>query len=207
MTPPPPPPPPKFYLFLHTTSPTVLTHWGRVTHICVSKLTLISSDNSLSPGRRQAIVWTNDGILLIRPLGTNFSEILSKIHTFSFNKMRLKVSSAKRRPFCFGLNVLIYVVTAAEYGNHAKRVYDVLIILRPLPCTCSLVITFAQIMRIMRCKTSSRNKDRSSPYSKHICILFRENAHRINPDNLACDFPVLRLRLSMYSVEFHVIFV
>ena len=84
----------------------ILTHWGRVTHICVSKLTIIGSDNSLSPGRRQAIIWTNDGILLIGPLGTNFSEILSEIHTFSFKKMHLKTSSAKWRPFCFGLNVL-----------------------------------------------------------------------------------------------------
>ena len=42
-----------------------LTHWGRVTHICVSKLTIIGSDNGLSPGRRQAIIWTNAGILLI----------------------------------------------------------------------------------------------------------------------------------------------
>ena len=84
----------------------VLTHWGRAMHICVSKLTIIGSDNGLSPGRRQAITWTNDGILLIGPLGTNFSEILSKIHTFSFKKMHLKTSSAKRRPFCLGLHVL-----------------------------------------------------------------------------------------------------
>ena len=56
-----------------------LTHWGRVTHICVSKLNIIGSDNGLSPGRRQAIIWTNDGILLIAPLGTNFSEILIEI--------------------------------------------------------------------------------------------------------------------------------
>ena len=53
-----------------------LTHWGRVTHICVNKPTIIGSDNGLSPGRRQAIIWTNAGIMLIRPLGTNFSEIL-----------------------------------------------------------------------------------------------------------------------------------
>ena len=53
-----------------------LTHWGRVMHIYVSKLTIIGSDNGLSPGRRQAIIWTNDGILLIGPFGTNFSEIL-----------------------------------------------------------------------------------------------------------------------------------
>ena len=83
----------------------VLTHWGRVTHICVSKLTIIGSDNSLSPDRRQAIIWTNAGILLIGPLGTNFTEISIEILTFSFKKMRLKLSSAKRRPFCLGLNV------------------------------------------------------------------------------------------------------
>ena len=71
-----------------------LTHWGRVTHICVSKLTIISSDNGLSPRRRQAIIWTNAGILLIGRLGTNFSEILVGIQTFSFRKMHLKMSSA-----------------------------------------------------------------------------------------------------------------
>ena len=86
-----------------------LTHWGRVTHICVSNLTIIGSDNGLSPGRRQAIIWTNAGILLIGPLGANFSEILIEIQTFSFIKMRLKVSSAKWRPFCLGHNVLIWI--------------------------------------------------------------------------------------------------
>ena len=85
----------------------ILTHWGRVTQICVSKLTIIGSDNGLSPGRRQAIIWTNAGILLIRPLGTNFNEILVEILTFLFMKMRLKVSFAKWRPFCLGFNVLI----------------------------------------------------------------------------------------------------
>ena len=85
----------------------VLTHWGRVTHICVSELPIIGSDNGMSPGRRQAINWTNGGILLIRTLGINFSEILSEIHAFSFKKMHLKMSSGKWRPFCLGLNVLI----------------------------------------------------------------------------------------------------
>ena len=77
-----------------------------MTHICVSKQTINGSDNGLSPDRRQAIIWTNAGLLLIRPLGTNFSEILIEILAVSFKKMRLKVSSAKRRPFCLGLNVL-----------------------------------------------------------------------------------------------------
>ena len=59
------------------------THWGRVTNMYVSKLTIIDSDNGLSPGRRQAIIWTNAGILLTGSLTTNFSEILIKIYTFS----------------------------------------------------------------------------------------------------------------------------
>ena len=42
-----------------------VTHWGRVTHICVSNLTIIGSDNGLSPGRRQAIVRTNDGQIIV----------------------------------------------------------------------------------------------------------------------------------------------
>ena len=75
-----------------------------MTHICVGNLTNIDSDNGLSPGRLQAIIWTNAGLLLIGPLGTNFNEILIEILTFSLKKMRLKVSSAKRRPFCLGLN-------------------------------------------------------------------------------------------------------
>ena len=83
-----------------------LTHWGRVTHICVSKLTIIGSDNGLPPDRRQAIIWTNAGIWLIRTLGTNFIEILGEIHSFSFKKMHLKMSSAKGRLFSFGLNEL-----------------------------------------------------------------------------------------------------
>ena len=94
------------YVYVVSSDIMRLTHWGRVTHICVSKLTIIGSDNGLSPDRRQAIVWTNAGILLIGPLGTNFSEILIEILAFSFKNMRMKVSSAKRRPFCLGLNLL-----------------------------------------------------------------------------------------------------
>ena len=86
-----------------------VTHWGRVTHICVSKLTIIASDNGLSPGRRQAIFWSNAGILLIGPFGTSLSEILNDIYTFSFKKMHVKMSSGKWRQFCLVLNVLICV--------------------------------------------------------------------------------------------------
>ena len=66
-----------------------------MTHICVNKLTIIGSDNGLLPGRRQAIIWTNSGILLIGPLGTNFGE----------------------RPSCLGFNVLTAVVYRTQRGT------------------------------------------------------------------------------------------
>ena len=82
----------------------MLTHWGRVTHIC--KIIIIGSDNGLSPGRRQAIIWTDAGILLNWRWGTNFSEISIEIYIFSFKKMYLKMSSGKWWPCCLGHNVL-----------------------------------------------------------------------------------------------------
>ena len=51
----------------------------------------MGSDNGLLPIQRQAIIWTNVGILLIEHLGTKFSEILIEIYTFSFKKMHLKI--------------------------------------------------------------------------------------------------------------------
>ena len=84
-----------------------LTHWRRMTHLCVSKLNTISSDSGLFPGWRQAIIWTNGGILLISPLRTNFSEMLIEIPTF-FNKkkLHLKISAEKWRPIFLGFDVL-----------------------------------------------------------------------------------------------------
>ena len=82
----------------------LLTHWDRVTLTCVSKLSISGSQNGLAPGLWQAIIWTNAGILLIRTLGTNFSDVLSKIYTFSFKKMHFKMLFAKWRLFRLGLN-------------------------------------------------------------------------------------------------------
>ena len=95
-----------------------ITHWGRVTHICVGNLTIIVSDNGLSPDRRQAIIWTNAGILLIGTLGTNFGEFFIEIRTFSFKKMGLKVSSAKWRPSCLGLNVISNYIPPCSDSGH-----------------------------------------------------------------------------------------
>ena len=74
------------------------------------KLTIIGADNGLSPDRRQAIIWTNAGILLILTSGRNFSEMPSDIHTLLPKKMHLEMSM-KWRQFCLGLNVL-YKVTS-----------------------------------------------------------------------------------------------
>ena len=73
-----------------------LIYWGQVMQIGVSKLIIIDSDNGLSPGRCQAIFWTNAGILLIQTPGTNFNENLCEIHAFSSKKIHLKILSAKR---------------------------------------------------------------------------------------------------------------
>ena len=57
-------------------------HYGRETHICVSKLGAIDSDNGLSPVRCQVIIWTNAGLILIGPLGSYLSEIVIKAILF-----------------------------------------------------------------------------------------------------------------------------
>ena len=79
-------------------------------------------DNGLSLGRCQPIIWTNAGILLIGPLGTNFSGILIEVHIFSFWETHFKMPSVKWRPFCPGLHVIMKVVHAEflsirEHGN------------------------------------------------------------------------------------------
>ena len=94
-----------------------------MTHICVSNLIIIGSDNALSPGRRQAIIWTNAGILLIEHLGTNFSEMLIEILIFSFKKIHLKLSSGKWRPFCLGLNVLTDNLNVST-GLHTRAYWE-----------------------------------------------------------------------------------
>ena len=66
-----------------------------MTYICVDNLNIIASDYSLLSGRCQAIILTNGGMQLIGPLGTNFSETVIDIHTFSFKTRHLKMSSAK----------------------------------------------------------------------------------------------------------------
>ena len=100
-----------------------LTHWGRVTHICVSKFTIIGSDNGLSPGRRKTIIWTNAKILLIGPIRTNFGEILIKIHSFSCKENVLentvrKMAAILSRPHCVKCNDWNIFVEERKLSTH-----------------------------------------------------------------------------------------
>ena len=82
----------------------VYSHLTRVTHICFSKLTTICSDNCFRlDGAIWTIIWTNAGMLLIGPLGTNFSEIFIHFHS---RKCFYKCSLRNGGHFCVGLNVL-----------------------------------------------------------------------------------------------------
>ena len=122
----------------------LLTHWGRVTHICVGKLSIIGSDNGLSPGRRQAIIWNYAGILSIGLLGTNFSGILIEIHKFSFKKMRLKVSSVKWRPCCLGLNVLNSLAPGRYENNFEIVISEHMLRIKSLISSCEIALRWMQ---------------------------------------------------------------
>ena len=99
--------------FLHTKHiPTIFPsnklwiYCGQVMHVRITKLTIIGSDNRWSPDWHQAIIWTNVGILLIKPFRTKFSEHFIKILMFSFKEMHLKMLSVTWQPFCLSLNLL-----------------------------------------------------------------------------------------------------
>ena len=81
------------YWSYHSVADTTVLHWAIT-----------------APGRCQAIIWTNAGILLIWTLGTNISGILIKIHTFLaatkqlykwyFPSVRLSVRPSVRPSVC-----------------------------------------------------------------------------------------------------------
>ena len=133
-----------------------LTHWGRVTHICISKLMIIGSDNGLLPDQCQAIIWTNAGILLIRTLGTNFSEILGKIHSFSFKKMHFRMSTAKGRLFSLGFT---------ELRNHEN--------------ICSLLFLYVHMAHVVKISPESRHE--STVTDHHNRVNFHQNLQNNHP--------------------------
>ena len=132
-----------------------LTHWGRVTHICASQLTIIGSDNGLLPGRHQTIIWTNAGILLIGTWGTKFGEIIIEIELFSLKKIHFKILSAKvaailSRPQCvktttYWINNMANAVALHSQDQRSltrlhwvSHKHDLWSTGDPHPCFCSL---------------------------------------------------------------------
>ena len=89
----------------------VLTHWGRVTHIYVSKLPTIGSDNGLSPGRRQAIIWTNAGNIvdwtLMNKLQWNFNRNCKTfVQENAFESVVCEMATMFSRPQCVNIVVI-----------------------------------------------------------------------------------------------------
>ena len=88
--------------------------------MCVSKLIIIGSDN----GRRQAIICSNVGILLIGPLVKNFNEILIEIHTFLIQEKAFEyyMPAGKWRPFCLGPSLLTLNVRGPSYLGSTRSI-------------------------------------------------------------------------------------
>ena len=122
------------------------------------KPTMIGSDNGLSPGRRQAIIWTNAGILLIGPLGTNFIEVLIGIQTFSFKKMHLNMSSAKYCQFRLGLNVL----------NHFYYSLNQILLPKIASCNQGLLDAILFVRWLWRLNTFLQGSDEDKENSKFL---------------------------------------
>ena len=102
-----------------------------LTQIRVSKLILNGSDNGLSPGRYQAITWSNAGILLMGPLGTNFNGFLIVIQKFSFKKIHLKKTAAKMAailswPQCVKSHYCLWLMLVLKFMLCSRRCFDVI---------------------------------------------------------------------------------
>ena len=78
-------------------------HWMRPSGTSMSPnwVIVIGSGDCFSPVWCQPIILTNDGLMIIAPVGVNFNGIVIKRQRFSLKKMHLKMS-AKWRPFCLG---------------------------------------------------------------------------------------------------------
>ena len=130
-----------------------LTHWGRVTHIWVVKLS----------HRRQAIIWSSVEIKFSGPITINFNEILINMQQFSSKEMSLKMSTGKCRPFCLGHNVLMdgcdmvvfdewWMDTGCKadvrWMNYGCMVYELcygINLLCELGCKCSFICEIVSI--------------------------------------------------------------
>ena len=110
---------------LHVTSVTnntrCLNSCPPVPHICVSESGPHWSGNGLSPVSRQAIIWTNAGILIIRTLRTNFSEILSE--KYELNSYICIQENAFEKVVC----EMVTILSRRRWVNTAQCNYSVIL--------------------------------------------------------------------------------
>ena len=142
------------------------------------------------------------------PLGTNFSEILMEIYTFSFGKMHLQMSSGKWRPFWFSLilnvrnawqtsDALVLVVLVLFYTNSLYPEYDL---------ECNNIVTIFVDMRVLCCSELTywcQNKMTSI-----LQTTFSNSHASINlkclywDSNLSVQKLFFRIQLTIYQVWF-----
>ena len=102
------------------------THIYIYLYICVTKLSIIGSNNGLSPVRCQAIIWTNAGILLIEPLGTNWSIFIDEN---AFQNVICEMASILSRPQC--VNVILAKPPLKYVSNYLSQFH---VDVHPNPC-------------------------------------------------------------------------
>ena len=123
----------KLYIYQNAFQNVCLTHWGRVTHICVGNLTIIGWDMWLvawmAPSHYLNQCWNIVNWTPRSKHQWNFN----RNSKFSFKKMYFKMLSAKWRPFCLGLNVLScpFCWGLCVLKSHEKPLHILIIVLRP----------------------------------------------------------------------------
>ena len=110
------------------------THSDRVMHICVRKLTIIRSDNGLSPGRHQAINWTNVGTLSIGQVEQtsvkSYRNSYIFIHKNVLENVVRKLATVLPRPRCVKpllgsvIYTLKYFYDSSSLRCHAKILHN-----------------------------------------------------------------------------------
>ena len=90
--------------------------------MCVGNLTIIGSDNGLSPGRRQAIIWTNAGISLIGPLGKKIQWIFYRNSNILIQENAFKCVVCELAAILSGLQCVKHDIIDL-YGNHHRRTF------------------------------------------------------------------------------------
>ena len=94
-------------------------------YIFVGNLATIGSDNGLSPGRHQAITWTNAGILLIGPSWTNLRNKLQWnfnrnsnifIQADALQNVVCEMGSILSRPQCVKVRAAIDAAVNGKFG-------------------------------------------------------------------------------------------